>query len=60
MTPLETLVASALASCPLERRTNTPVEVLATYMVRSLDVFEAGLLERSAHPFFYMGKRDAS
>jgi len=60
MTPLETLVASALASCPLERRTNTPVEVLAAHMVKSLDLFEQSLLDRAAHPFFYMGKRDAS
>ena len=39
--------------------TNTPLEVLASHMVQSLHAFEQSLLERSNHPFFAPGKRDA-
>ena len=56
MTPLEQAIVAALAAHPGELRTNTPVDVLAAYLVRSLDAFEMGLLERAAHDFYAKGK----
>ncbi len=56
---LEAAIVAALISNPNSYRTNTPVEVLAKHMVRSLDAFEWSLLERSKHPFFAPGKRNA-
>lgn len=45
-------LVAALARHPTTFRTNTPLEVLASHMLTSLQLFEASLLERSAHPFY--------
>jgi hypothetical protein len=46
----------ALARHPHAVRTNTPLDVLASHMLTSLQLLEATLLERSAHPFFAPGR----
>jgi hypothetical protein len=56
---LENAIVAALAANPDAYRTNTPLEVLAAHMVRSMESFEWALLARSMHPFFAPGKRDA-
>ena len=52
-------LVSVLIRNSAKLRTNTPLEVLAAHMVASLKSFEQSLLDRSAHPFFAPGKRDA-
>ena len=59
MTPLEQAIVAALAADPRACQTNTPLEVLAAHMVKSMELFERSLLARSAHPFFAPGMRDA-
>ena len=59
MTPLEQAIVAVLAADPRACRTNTPLEVLAAHMVRSMELFERSLLARSAHPFYAMGKQGA-
>lgn len=50
--PLQRALIELLARHPEAIRTNTPLDVLATHMVTSMQLFEASLLERSRHPFF--------
>jgi hypothetical protein len=58
MTAINDLVA-VLAKHPQIVTTNTPLEVLAQHMIASLQLFEDSLKERSNHPFFAPGKRNA-
>lgn len=57
MTTLETAIVAALAASPSACKTNTPLEVLAAHMVKSMELFEASIKARSDHPFFALGKR---
>jgi hypothetical protein len=55
MTSLVDEIVAALVRHP--PHTNTPLEVLAQHMVRSLDLFEHSLIERANHPFFAPGRQ---
>ena len=53
-------LVAALVRHPLAIRTNTPLDVLASHMLTSLQLFEASLIERQQHSFFAPGRDRAS
>lgn len=56
--PLTQAVIAALAANPTCFRTNTPIDVLAAHMVRSLELFEQSIIDRGNHPFYAPGRHD--